>query len=90
MVDKIEQIGRLLEENDEVASLLKASKSIDDAVEILKKQGIEVTKEEFIQMGKMITSEELSEDMLEMVSGGSWKGFWKGVKSFFQGFLDAF
>lgn len=90
MVDKISAIVKLFSENEQAEAALKAAKTKEEAVAILGQYGIEVTVEEFVQIGKEITSDELSEELLMLVSGGSWKGFWHGVKDFFQGFLDAF
>lgn len=90
MNDKLSQIIRLFSENEEAETTLRNAKTVTEAVSLLNELGVEITEEEFIQIGKEITSDELSEEMLLLVAGGGWKGFWKGVKDFFQGFLDAF
>jgi len=90
MKDKLEQIGKLFAENENAEATLKSAKTVEEAVALLKELGVDITVEEFKELGKEITSDELSEDMLAMVSGGSWKGFWRGVRDFFQGFLDSF
>ena len=90
MTEKISKIVQLFAENPEAEKALKAATTIEDAVALLCQYGVETTVEEFKQMGREITSDELSEELLMMVSGGSWKGFWIGVRDFFQGFLDAF
>ena len=90
MKERIAKIGQLFLDNEQAKEALKEAKTPEEAVEVFKQYGIEMTKEEFIEIGKGITSDELSEEMLVLVAGGSWKGFWRGVKDFFQGFLDAF
>lgn len=90
MQEKITQIVQLFAENEKAEAELKKAKTVDDAVALLAQYGVEMTVEEFIKIGKEITSDELSEEMLMLVAGGSWKGFWRGVRDFFQGFLDAF
>lgn len=90
MNNKITQIMQLFAENDQAETILKEAKTKEEAVELLKQLGVDITVDEFVQIGKEITSDELSEDMLSLVSGGSWRGFWKGVRDFFQGFMDAF
>lgn len=90
MVEKISQIGRLFSENERAAEALRNTKTKEEAVAILGQYGIDITVEEFIEIAKEINSDELSEEMLMLVSGGSWSGFWRGVRDFFQGFLDAF
>ena len=90
MFEKISQIGKLFSENEAAMEALKNAETKEEAGDILGRYGIEITVEEFIEIAKEINSDELSEEMLMLVSGGSWSGFWKGVKDFFQGFLDAF
>ena len=90
MENKINQIVQLFAENDQAEAALSQAKTVDEAVALLVQYGVDITVEEFVKIGKEITSDELSEEMLMLVAGGSWKGFWKGVKDFFQGFLDAF
>lgn len=90
MFDKISEIVRLFAENEQAKEALNAAKSPEEAIAIFAQYGIEITIEEFKQIAHEITSDELSEEMLMMVSGGGWWGkFWGGVKDFFQGFLDA-
>ena len=91
MVEKISQIMRLFEENEQAKEALKSAATKEDAVVILAQYGVEITVEEFTQIGKEITSDELSEEMLMLVSGGGvLKNAWNAVKDFFHGFLDAF
>lgn len=91
MFEKVNQIARLFEENKEAEAALKNAKTVDEAVAILGQYGINVTAEEFVQIGKELTSDELSEEMLALVSGGGWgRKVWGAVKDFFHGFLDAF
>ena len=87
---KLEQIVRLFAENASAEETLKAAKSKEEAIALLAQFGIEVTEEEFNSIGKQVLSDELPEEMLEFVAGGSWKGFMKGVRDFFKGFLEAF
>ena len=90
MDSKLAQIARLFGENEQAEALLKSAKTKEEAVKLLGQFGVNVTVEEFVQIGKEVLSDELSEDVLELVAGGSWSGFWNGVKDFFRGFLDAF
>lgn len=90
MIDNVQKIAQLLETNAEAEAALKKAATVDEAVATLCHYGVDITAEEFVQIGREVTSGELSEDMLMMVSGGSWKGFWSGLRDFFQGFLDAF
>ena len=89
MNNKINQIVKLFEEHEE---LLKSAATKEEAVAIMNQLGVEITVEEFVAIGKEITADELSEEMLMLVSGGGnpFKKVWKAVKDFFQGFLDAF
>lgn len=91
MFDKVSQITKLFAENDAAAEALKAAQTKEEAIDIFAQYGIELTVEEFEQIGKEVTSDELSEEMLMMVAGGGWlKKAWNGVVDFFHGFLDAF
>ena len=91
MVEKITQIMRLFEENEQAEAALKSAQTKEEAVAILGQYGIAITVEEFIQIGRELTSDELSEDMLALVAGGGFlKKAWNAVKDFFHGFLDAF
>lgn len=91
MSDTITLITKLFAENSEAAAALKAAQTKEEAVELFKGYGINITVEEFIEIGKEITSDELSEEMLLLVSGGGWlRNAWNGVRDFFHGFLDAF
>ena len=91
MFDKVSQFVQLFAENEDAAKALNSAKTKEEAVSILGQYGVDITVEEFVRIGKEITSDELSEDMLMLVSGGGWWGsFWGGVKDFFQGFLDAY
>lgn len=87
---KLEQIVRLFAENEDAEKVLKEAKTKEEAISLLGQFGIDVTVDEFDEIGRQILSEELPEELLEFVAGGSWKGFWKGVGDFFRGFLDAF
>lgn len=89
MDNKLMQIARLFAENEQAKALLQDAKSKEEAIAILAQFGVIVTPEEFAQIGQEVLSDELSEDVLELVAGGSWSGFWNGVKDFFRGFLDA-
>ena len=89
MESKLAQIAQLFAENEQAEALLKSAKTKEEAVAILAQFGVDVTVEEFTQIGKEVLSDELSEDVLELVAGGSWSGFWNGVKDFFKGFADA-
>ena len=89
MDNKLVQIARLFE-NEEAEKLLKSAKTKEEAVAILAQFGVNVTVEEFVQIGKEVISDELSEDVLELVAGGSWRGFWNGVKDFFWGLYESF
>lgn len=89
MESKLVQIARLFGENKDAEALLKDAKTKEEAVKLLAQFGVNITVEEFVQIGKEVLSDELSEDVLELVAGGSWAGFWGGVKDFFWGVLDA-
>lgn len=90
MIEKIKQIAELFDNNKEAETTLKSASTKEEAVDILNRYGIEITVEEFVQIGKEITSDELSEEMLNLVSGGGWRDVWNGIVDFFHGFLDAF
>lgn len=90
MDEKISQIVRLFSENENATEALKNTKTKEEAVAVLGQFGVEITVGEFIEIAKEINNDEISEEMLMLVSGGSWSGFWRGVRDFFQGFLDAF
>ena len=91
MDSKLMEIMKLFSENEQAESLLKQAKTKEEAVALLNELGVSITVEEFVQIGKEIMSDELSEDMLTLVAGGGfWGSVWKGVKDFFHGFLDAF
>ena len=90
MDNKLVQIARLFAENEQAEALLKGAKTKEEAIAIFAQFGVNMTLEEFIQIGHEVLNDELSEDVLELVAGGSWASFWGGVKDFFHGFLDAF
>ena len=92
MNNKFEMIMKLFSENEKAGEILKEAKSVEEAVDLLAQMGVEITVEEFKEMGKQLESDELSEDMLEFVAGGKGAGkkVWKAVKDFFHGFFDAF
>lgn len=91
MFEKVNQIAQLFEENKEAEAALKNAATKEDAVSILNQYGVVITLDEFIQIGKEITNDELSEEMLSLVTGGGWLSkAWNAVKDFFHGFLDAF
>ena len=92
MNNKLEQIVQLFADNENAEAQLKQAKTVEDAVAILAQYGIDLTVDEFKEIGREVTNDELSEDMLEFVSGGKgfWSKAWRGVKDFFHGFLDAF
>jgi len=87
---KLDQIVQLFAENPEAQEALNGAKTKEEAVAMLCQYGVDITVEEFVEIGKKITSDELTEDMLEYVAGGSWASFWRGVRDFFKGFADAF
>ena len=91
MFEKTSQIARLFEENKEAAEALKNANTKEEAVALLCRYGVDITVEEFVQIGREVTSDELSEEMLMLVSGGGWLGkAWNTVTAIFHGFLDAF
>ena len=94
MYEKLNKILQLFADHQEAEEMLKTAKTQEEAVNILGRFGVEITVEEFVQLAKEVTSDELSEEMLLMVAGGGfkegWNKFWGGVRDFFQGFLDAF
>lgn len=92
MMNKITAIVNLFAENEQAEAALKNAKSMEEAVALLAQYGIEMTEEEFLEAAREMSADELSEDMLLMVAGGAsgWQKFWRGVRDFFQGFLDAF
>lgn len=88
MNNKINQIVKLFDEHEE---LLKSAATKEEAVAIMNQLGVEISVEEFVAIGKEITADELSEEMLMLVSGGGFlKKVWNAVRDFFHGFLDAF
>jgi len=92
MYDKLTQITKLFAENEQAEEALKNVQTKEEAIAVLAQYGIDVTVEEFVAIGKEVTSDELSEEMLMLVAGGgSWfKSALRGIRDFFQGFLDAF
>jgi len=90
MESKLMQIVQVFSDNENAEETLRGAKTPEEAVALLGQFGVDISVDEFIQIAKEVSGEELSEDMLTLVAGGSWKGFWKGVKDFFKGFADAF
>lgn len=95
MENKIIQIGRLFADSEQAATLLNSANTVNEVVDILGQYGVELTEDEFIQIGKEIVNNELSEEMLDMVVGGgkfaaACAKAWQAVKDFVRGFLDAF
>lgn len=91
MFEKMNQIVKLFDENSEAEAALKSAQTKEDAVALLNRYGVEISVEEFVEMGKEVASNELSEEMLMLVAGGGWaRKAWGAFKDFFQGFLDAF
>lgn len=89
MDNKLIQVARVFAENEQAEALLKSAKTKEEAVAILAQFGVNVTVDEFVQIGTEVISDELSEDVLELVAGGSWKGFWQGFVDFWHGLLDS-
>lgn len=86
MADKLTQVARLFAENEQAEALLKDAKTKEDALSILSRFGINITPEELTRIGQEVLSDELSEDMLELVAGGgvNWSRVWRNVRDFFM------
>ena len=80
-----ENITKLLELDQtgdpELEKAIENAQSIDEMIELFASKGIEVTKEDLV-----LKTDELSEEDLEMVSGGG-KGFWPNI-GFFNGYAS--
>ncbi len=86
----IQKIGEKLQ--DEVFSAKFQGVSKEEALEILKAEGFDITMEDLESIGEFVSddSQELSVEALDTVAGGlSWNQYWKGLKSTLRGFWDA-
>ena len=65
-------------------------KSAEEAISFLSDLGVTITKEELQEFHKMLKEEndELSEEQLMFVAGGSWSSWWKRFKSVVRGIFD--
>lgn len=70
MSEKVNQILNLLNENEEVASAFEKAESVEAAVALLNQHGVTITADEFAQCAKEFEDGEMSEEMLDTVSGG--------------------
>lgn len=90
MNKKMTDIFALFESNEDAVKDLQGAKTADEVSDILKRYGLEVSSEEFLGLAKELTSDEMSEDMLDLVAGGGfWKSAYKAVRDFCAGFLAA-
>ena len=60
-----------MELTPELEAKVKAAESLEEVVEILKAEGMDVTKEDLIKAMEAEEKDELSEDDLEDVAGGA-------------------
>ncbi len=85
VIEKIKAIRELMDNNEEAAKQLTEAKTADKINPILAEYGIEMTQDDFAELKQMLEQEELPEDMLELVSGGSFKDWLWG---WFDGLMD--
>ena len=88
MTEIIRKLSIFLEENEDGVSRVKAAHSKEEALSILAEYGITMTAEQFEQLKENVLNDELSPEMLELVSGGG--KAWIEICDFFRGFLSAF
>lgn len=92
--EKFRAMLNLVESNPEVKEALNKATSLDEALAVLKSNGLEITPEEFYEFLKAGESDELPEEMLEFVAGGGkgwdwWQGFKNGIYDGTKTFADA-
>lgn len=68
-------------QKEELIQKLQAAKSVDEIIAIAKENGIEITSEKAQELLDKLTVKdgELSDDMLDAVSGGGFKDWLKGI-----------
>lgn len=65
----LELAGAVLSNDDNTEKITEA-KSISDIKNVFENSGFEITTEEVNRIGELISSDELSEEMLDTVNGG--------------------
>lgn len=89
MNEKIIKLYELLQDDD--FSLKMKNITVDEAVELLSKEGLEFSKDEILNLMDALPEEEqeLNIEDLEKISGGlTFKKYWGGLKSTLRGFWD--
>ncbi len=68
-------------QKEELIRKLQAAKSVDEIIAIAKENGIEITSEKAQELLDKLTVKdgELSDDMLDAVSGGGFKDWLRGI-----------
>ena len=68
-------------QKEELIQKLQAAKSVDEIIAIAKENGIEITSEKAQELLDKLTVKdgELSDDMLDAVSGGGFKDWLRGI-----------